>query len=105
MKVLLVEIWTHGGTAQYAAELARALDDSKGQGDSVDLIAPREFAYDHLSTHSRAILPALTGGNSRYRAGRAAVYLSHWIGQQLTMGRLLSAERPDVVHFLGTPVA
>ncbi len=51
MKVALMEIWRHGGTAQYAAELARGLYASKEQPDEVHLIVPTNFSYDSSEYH------------------------------------------------------
>ena len=102
-KVVLIEIWTHGGTAKYAADLSRALDASSGS-DAVELIVPKGYQFKG-EVAARESLPLLSGGNSRYRGIRMVAYATRWTQQQLAILRVLRSRRPDVVHFLGTTVA
>jgi hypothetical protein len=53
MRVMLFEIWKHGGTAQYARDLADALSRAAPAGSSVTLVSPGD-----------GTLPQLTGGAS-----------------------------------------
>ena len=101
MRVLLFEIWKHGGTAAYASNLSRALAQAALDGSSVVLAGPRGLprASESLS------LPELTGGGSASKAARAAKYTLQWARQQLAIIEAIRNVRPDVSHFLGTAVA
>ena len=101
MRVSLFEIWKHGGTAEYASNLSRALTQSAETGSSVSLVGPRGLA----GASENVVLPDLTGGQSAAKAARAARYALQWARQQLTIVDAIRKTRPDVAHFLGTAVA
>jgi glycosyltransferase involved in cell wall biosynthesis len=91
---MLFEIWKHGGTAQYAHDLADALSRSAPAGSVVSLVSPAD-----------GDLPELTGGTSKVKAVRIARYAMNWSAQQLAIVNALRKHRPQVAHFLGTAVA
>ncbi|HZJ01898.1 MAG TPA: hypothetical protein VFD22_14645, partial [Gemmatimonadaceae bacterium] len=80
MRVLLFEIWKHGGTAEYASNLSRALAESAGGGSSVSLVGPKGLDGGVCRT-----LPELTGGKGRSRPIRAARYGLQWAKQQFAI--------------------
>src|ERR1044071_3530423 len=101
MRILLFEIWKHGGTADYASHLSQALAESAAEGSSVSLAGPAGLAgIDEALT-----LPELTGGQNKSKPARAARYALQWARQQLAIINAIRRNRPDVAHFLGTAVA
>ncbi len=100
MRILLFEIWKHGGTADYASHLSKALTES-AEERSVILAGPAGLA----GISEGLTLPELTGGQNKSKPARAARYALQWARQQLAIINAIRRNRPDVAHFLGTAVA
>ena len=110
MKVLLVEPFSRGGTAQYTYQLARALSASRCR---VILLAPRDYELAHRFSNARPSLSfapwflpstALAQRASNRLVRRALLSL----GVLANAFRLISAcqaLRPDVIHLHGGQIA
>ena len=102
MKVVLIEIWSHGGTAQYVAELAQGLNDSQNEGDEVHLLVPRNFVVpDSLrgcAVRVHKVLPELRGWKLGGKLGSAAGLSWLRLRQIARAVRFIRRVRPDVVH-------
>lgn len=102
MKVALIEIWRHGGTAQYAAELARGLYASKAESDEIHLIVPTSFSYTSSEYQLHKVLPELTGAKVGGKLGNVASLSWLRTRQAARACQELDKIKPQVVHVLGT---
>ncbi|MBW3589273.1 MAG: glycosyltransferase family 4 protein [Actinobacteria bacterium] len=101
MRVLLVERWVSGGTAKYAAELAKSLAEGLSRAQQVHLLAAESFPYSPPNVHIHRSLSSLYGGQGTLL--RRALTLRAGREQQSNQIRLLVQKlRPDIVHVLGT---
>ena len=95
-----MEMWSHGGTARYAAELAKGLAITGSANDIVELVVPTDFPYEGPEYVTRRILPPMSGAKLGGKLGRfLGLVLRRRAQVRATVERMRSG-RPDIVHLL-----